>query len=348
MVRGKEMAEKEQDKREQFNEFINKPIDIYNNAYYSYFLSILSGEEIGTELSDATYSLIQAKFINILDELSAIEDEEYKIKSYYELLYSIKINGFLEKNITNLLNSLEKTEDTSLKRNLLDSIVYTIHEAGLMEDFFTAFLHSLDKIGNELLNEFGTLMFCIKGTHILEDNFTAILEVLIKIKNDDVKRSAFFDLSSLIANTPLSEEKFVDLLNWLDNLSVNSKVLAFSDVIGTLKISDLPEDQTQAKFSLIKTKFPEMLNVINEIRDDNDKRYLICDLLFSIRNTIFLEENFIAILNTISTIRDTAHKKSNLSNMLSAIKEEKSFKEKVLLIKERFPEYSDELVKILK
>ncbi|MFW9950815.1 MAG: hypothetical protein ACFFKA_11915, partial [Candidatus Thorarchaeota archaeon] len=145
-----------------------------------------------------------------------------------------------------------------------------------------------------------------------------------------------------------SEEKFADLLNWIDHLSVKSKVLAFSDVINTLKVSKLPEEQKQAKFSRIKTKFPHILKVINNINNDNDKRYLICNLLFSIKKTSFLEENFIAILDMIATIRNAAYKKGNLSNVLSAIKEEKSFNEKVLLIKERFPEYSEGILEILR
>jgi len=44
-------------------------------------------------------------------------------------------------------------------------------------------------------------------------------------------------------------------------------------------------------------------------------------------------------LDAIDTIVDEFHKKYSLSNLISVIKENKSYNEKIAIIKERFPQY---------
>ncbi|MEJ2293667.1 MAG: hypothetical protein P8Y23_02755 [Candidatus Lokiarchaeota archaeon] len=346
------MSENVQEKNKEFNEFINKPVDINNSAYYSYFISFLKGEVFGTEIPDAKYSLFEEKFIAILNELSKIEDDDWKFDSYSYFLYSIKITRLLEENITHIFNSLDTTEDDCEKRNLFDRVVETIQEAGLLEKNFHIILQALEKITDEIERQFGFefLLYFIRETPLLDENFKATLNTIFNFRDDEVVRSAFYTLTSTLGETQLSSENFGVLLSSLDKLSVVNKLLTFSDIITTLRVSDLPKEQKQAKFSLISNKFPDILKVISNIDDENNKRYNICHLLFSIRKTIFLEENFLAILNIIDTIRNLAYKRANISNVISTIKEEeeKSFNEKLKLIKERFPEYSDDIVKALK
>jgi hypothetical protein len=343
------MPDKEHDKDKEFDEFIKKPIDIDNSDYYSYFLSILNGEIFGTELPDKKYSIIEGILISILNELGKIKDEDWKIDSYIYFIPSIKVNRLLEENITNILNSVDMIEDDCEKRNIFYVIVDTYQEADLLEKYFTVLFHALEKINDEFERQFGFeyLMFLITKTRLVDENFADILNTIFKMDIDEVLRNAFSTLTSLLRETEVSEENFIEFLNSLDKLSVDNKLYAFPDIITTLKGSNLPEIQKLTKFSLIRAKFPNILKTICRLDDENDKRYNICHLLFSIRKTYFLEENFLAILDTIDTIKNTSYRKANLENVISAIKEENSFMEKVKLIKERFPGYSDELAKYL-
>ncbi len=343
------MPEKELDKNEVFNEFINKPIEINNFEYYSYFLSIINGSEFGTELKNTKYYLIEAKFISILNELSKLDDSDYKLEEISYLISSIKVTRLLEENLTNILNSLDKIEDSCEKRNIYDIIVYSIQEAHLLEKNFSILLDSLEKIEDGFEREYGfeTLLFSIKGTRLLAENFTTILYTLDKLGDVEAKRSAFYRLTCTISETNLSEEIITDLLNYLDIFSGKHKILAFCDIISSIKHSFLLEEEKIAKYSLTETHFPNILNVINIMDDDIEKRRALCNLMFGIKKTTLLEENFNTILNTIDNIIDNTHKRYGLSYVISAIHEEKSFNDKLTLIKERFPEYSDELVEIL-
>ena len=343
------MPEKELDKNGVFNEFINRPIEINNSEYHSYFISIINGSAFGTELENTKYNLIEAKFILFLYELSKLDDCDYKFDAIGNLIYSIKVTRLLDENLPNILNSLDKIEDSCEKRNIYEIIVDSIQIARLLEKNFSILLDSLEKIEDVIEREFGfeTLLFSIRGTRLLAENFTSILYTLDKLGDIEAKRSAFYELTSTVGETNLSEEIITDLLNFLDKFSGNHKILTFCDIISSIKHSFLLEEEKIAKYSLLKTNFPDILNVINMMDDDIEKRRALCNLMFEIKKTTLIEENFNTILNTIDNIIDDTHKRYSLSYVISAIREEQSFNEKLTLIKERFPKYSDELVEIL-
>ena len=343
------MPEKELDKNKLIEEFINKPVDINNLDYFYYFLSIIRGTKFGAELMNTHYSQIEAKFITILNELTKIDDIDYKVELYYELISSNNI-PLIEKNVGNILNLLDKREDSYVKRSIFDFLVYTLKRTHLLENMCTVLLNSLEKIDDEYERKhaFSTLMFSIRETSFLEGNVIAILDSLDTIGDEEVKRSAFYNLTSIIRETHLSEENITAILSFADKFSGKNSVFAFCDIISLIKFSDLREEQKIAKYSLIGTKFPDILDTINEMKDDTDKRSTLCHLLFPIRRTCLLEDNFTAILNTIEKIIDDTERRYSLSYVISAIEKEKLFKEKVMLIKDRFPEYSDELMEMLK
>jgi len=342
------MPKKAHDKNGVFNDFINKPIDIRYFEYYTYFLSIINGSEFGTELQDTIYNQIEAKFITFLKELSKLDDCDYKFNEIGALISSIKVTRLLDQNLPFILNSLDKIEDSCEKRNIYEIIVYSIQEAHLLEKYFSILLDSLEKIEDVFEREFGfeTLLFSIRGKHLLTENFTPILYTLDRLDDIKAKRSAFNQLTSSVGETNLSEKIITDLLNYLDKFSGNHKILTFCDIISTIKHSFLLEEEKVAKYSLLQTKFPDILNVIN-MMDDIEKRRALCNLMLKIKKTTLLEENFDAIFDTIDKIIDDTHKRYGLSYVISAIRGEKLFNEKLTLIKERFPEYADELVEIL-
>ena len=340
------MPEKEHDKKEVFNEFINKPIDIHNFEYFDYFVSLIDGSEFGTELEDTKYYLIEAKFNSFLYKLSkSIYDFDIKFELISELIYSIKVTRLLDENLPNILNILDKFEDNCEKRNIYQRIVYSIQGAHLVEKNFSILLDSLEKIEDVIERNFGfeTLLFSIRGTHFLVKNFTSILYALDKLGDIEAKKSAFYYLTShVVGATFLSEEIITALLNFLDKFSGNHKILPFCEIISSIKHSSLLEEEKIAKYSFLKTKFQDILNGINTMDDDIEKRRALYDLMFTIRNTTLIEENFNAILNTIDTITDDNHKRYGLSYVISAIRGEESYKEKVTLIIKRFSEYIDD------
>ena len=87
---------------------------------------------------------------------------------------------------------------------------------------------------------------------------------------------------------------------------------------------------------------------MDKIDDDVDKRRALCNLIFSIKGTYLLEANFSVILDAIDIIVDETHKRFSLSYVISAIKGKKGYKEKITLIKERFPQYTYESEEMLK
>jgi len=341
------MPEKELDK---FDKFINKPVDINSTDYFYYFLSIINGREFGIKLTNEKYSLIEAKFISILNLLSELDDDDYKVDSFIEYISSIKIPRLLEENVTNILNSIDKIEDSYVKRNAFAILIYSIQETDLLEENFTALLNSLERIKDmyEKRNAFDTLMFSIRGTCLLEKNLTAILSILYKIDDNEVKRSAFYTMTPLIGERPLLGEKFTEVLSFLDEFSGWEKIHAFSEIISSIKISDLTEEQKTTQYSLIESKFPDILKTIDKINDDIDKRRAFCYLMWSFKRTYLLEKNFSALLNSVEKIVSKTHKIYSLSYMISAFEGNKVFNEKITLIKEQFPEYMNELDEVLR
>ena len=198
---------------------------------------------------------------------------------------------------------------------------------------------------DERRNAFDTLMFSIKGTCLLEENITSILSILYKIGDTEVKRSAFYSLTFFIGDNPLLKENFTKILNFLDEFSGKEKVHAYSEIITSIKNSDLTEEQKTTQYSLIESKFPNILKTIDKINDDVDKRRAFCYMMWSLRKTYLLEKKFSALLDSIEKIANKTHKIYSLSYMISAFE---GNPEKVALIKERFPKYVKELNEVLK
>jgi len=334
------MPEKELDKNEVFNEFINKPININNIDDYSYFVSLINGSEFGTELENTKYYLIEAKFNSILYELSKSDDSGYKIEMFSELIYPIMVTRLLDENLPNILNVLDKIEDSCEKRYIYQIIV-DCQFFDLLEKNFSILLDSLEKIedvGERKLG-FETLLSSIRGRRLLAENITSILHTLDNLGEVEAKRSAFYHLIQIVGQRNLSEEIITALFNFLDKFSGNHQILLFCAIISSIKHSTLLEEEKRAKYSFIKTNFQDILNVINVMDDDIEKRRALYHLMFTIRNTTLIEENFNTILNTIDNILDDTHKQYGLSYVISAIRGEQSFNEKLTLIKERFPKY---------
>lgn len=338
IINVKKATENQTKKNEVFNEFINKPINIYNIDDYSYFVSLINGREFGTELENTKYYLIEAKFNSILYELSKSDEIDYEMFS--ELINPIKITRLLDENLPNILNILDKIEDSCEKRNIYQIIVYN-QFFDLLEKNFSILLDSLEKIEDvdERRLGFETLLSSIKGARLMAENITSILHTLDNLGEVEAKRMAFYHLIGIVGQTNLSEEIITALFNFLDKFSGNHQILLFCDVISSIKHSTLLEEEKRAKYSFIKTNFQDILNVINVMDDDIEKRRALYNLMFTIRNTTLIEENFNPILNTIDNILDDTHKQYGLSYVISAIRGEESFNDKLTLIKERFPKY---------
>lgn len=75
------MPEKEFDKNKLFDRFNDMlDDDPYGISSFSYFFSSIKGTKFEAELMDTKYSLIEAKFNSILNELSEMGDDDYKLK----------------------------------------------------------------------------------------------------------------------------------------------------------------------------------------------------------------------------------------------------------------------------
>jgi hypothetical protein len=315
----------------------------YGKRSFSYFFSSIKGTKFEAELMNTKYYLIERKFISILDDLSGMVDNDYKIDDFSNLISSIRETHLLEEKITDILSVLDKVKDSYVKRNVFQVLIYTLRGTHLLEEYFSSILISLEKIEDKYEREhaFDTLIYSIKGKGLVRDNFTTILKILDNFDDDELKRSAFYNLTPIIGKTDLLEERLADIMTFLDGFSTRDKISAFSDIINTIRVSKLQTELKITKYMLFDTKFPTVLNTLVEL-DDMGKRRALCNLMFSIKGTPLLEINFRTILDTIDTIVDETHKRFSLSYVVSAIKETKLYNEKVLLIKERFPQYFDE------
>ena len=137
------MSEEEFDKNRLYDEFINSVDKI---GYFSHFFSSIKGSEFETELMKTKYSLIEAKFTNVLNALTKIDDIEYKTKLFINLIYSIKETRLMKEKFSTILDILNKLDNDYVKRNAFESLVDTIEGTSLLEDnLWELFFHSIVK-----------------------------------------------------------------------------------------------------------------------------------------------------------------------------------------------------------
>ncbi|HEC39384.1 MAG TPA: hypothetical protein ENI29_14185 [bacterium] len=135
------MSEEEFDKNRLYDEFINSVDKI---GYFSHFFSSIKGSEFETELMKTKYSLIEAKFTNVLNALTKIDDIEYKTKLFINLIYSIKETRLMKEKFSTILDILNKLDNDYVKRNAFESLVDTIEGTSLLEDNLWELFFSLD------------------------------------------------------------------------------------------------------------------------------------------------------------------------------------------------------------
>lgn len=140
------MPKKELDKNELFDEFVNKPVNKDTIGDFSYLFYQVKRIHFGTELMNSERLLIENKLIPIFNELSTMDDNDYKIDLYSSLINSIKKLHLLERNFPNILSSLEMIDDSYVKRNAYYSLIDAIQNTKLMEEYFTNILNSLETI----------------------------------------------------------------------------------------------------------------------------------------------------------------------------------------------------------
>lgn len=92
------MSEKEFDKNKLLEEFNNKLADECDNTgYFFHMFYKIKGTDLEAELMNTKYSLIEAKFTRILNKLSEIDDDDWKIESFIDLISSVKDTRLLSR-----------------------------------------------------------------------------------------------------------------------------------------------------------------------------------------------------------------------------------------------------------
>lgn len=222
----------------------------------------------------------------------------------------------------------EKGLDNNYKNSLFDEFIAKPDGDRDKIGYFSHFFSYIK--GTEFETELMTTKYSI-----IKHKFTDILNALNRIEDGSEKSELFSNLISSIRRTRLLEEDFSTILETLDKIDDGyEKRSAFVSLIYSIEETRLLEEN-----------FTAILNSLDKI-DGAEKKHAFSSLIYSIKETSLLEINFTAILNSLDKIKYL--RRSAFYDLISVIKRTHLLEENLTHIKEQFPEYSDELEKILK
>lgn len=249
-------------------------------------------------------NVLEEQFLIIVNKLDNVEKDFYRVRVFLQLIKAIKGTKIMEKNYS------------------------------FIKKKFTNILEVLDKISDNYakLDILSDMISIIKETALLKDTLDEISTLFEKIP-DKFKLYEISKLISTMNGTGLMD--FNIAFNMVNNLPLSyGRIVSFSRLINAIKRTKI----LKKNYPLIKKTFREILKRFKDVHKISSA---FISMITNIEGTELITENFDAFVDILEKIPEGYGKKRAFTNFIKAIKFTDLIWEKELLIKNKFPEYSN-------
>ncbi|UCC18883.1 MAG: hypothetical protein JSV62_12350 [Promethearchaeota archaeon] len=280
--------------KEILDELDNMPMIHIKIVNFYRFLEIIKN----TKVIKTLYPTIENKFTAFLStiyNLNPYDQHEFKV-----LFDVAKGTGLIERKFIHLLMVISRLEGR-FKDDMFSMLFnYTINNDELLTQKFVELLNEFDKFDPNLKFElFKNLLggikkkkplMMIQNYQLIEkkfDEFLVMIETsVINIKG--VKKiNNFRSLVYTIRGTELMQTKFLELMKGINKFQGIDKFYAFIEIFDGIKRTQVLNQY----FTLIETKFIELIEGVNISNDNEFKNLAFWVLISSVRGTKLVKNN---------------------------------------------------------
>lgn len=295
------------------------------NKYYSFFEAKLieKSKEILDELDNMP--MIHIKFVNFYRLLKTIKNTkviktlyptiENKFSEFLSTIYNLNPSdqhefkvlfdvamgtGLIERNFIDILTVISRLEGRFKDDMFSMFFSYTINNDKLLTQKFVELLNGFDKLDPNLKFElFKNLLrgikkkkalMMIQNYQLIEkkfDEFLVMIETSVINIIGGKKINNFRSLVNAIRGTELIQTKFLELVKWIDKFQGIDKYYAFIEIFDGIKRTQVLNQY----FTLIETKFIELIKGVNISNDNEFKNLAFWVLISSVRETKLVKNN---------------------------------------------------------